>query len=94
MRRHCIRSVAAFFGAILIMNGAFRLAAATGGRRAALAGLTILIGAALLFPTVRLGMRQARRIHRYRNDRCIHCAYSLRGVSGVRCPECGRDPFL
>jgi hypothetical protein len=94
MRRHCARAIAAFFGAMLVMNGGFRLAASATPRGAALAGLTILLGLAFLAPTARLAFRSARSIYRYRTDRCIHCAYPTRGLSGITCPECGRDPFL
>lgn len=40
-----------------------------------------------------------RRVHRRRRKRCIRCAYSLRGIDSIACPECGwertsRFPFI
>ena len=40
--------------------------------------------------SVLIGMKQAVRDDRRRNNRCLACGYSLRNNSSGRCPECGR----
>lgn len=38
-----------------------------------------------------LGIPRARRWNRCRKNRCVQCAYELRGIDSQHCPECGRN---
>lgn len=50
--------------------------------------LPALVAAFAIYPA-KLILRQHRRWARARDGQCVHCGYSLYGISAGRCPECG-----
>lgn len=44
----------------------------------------------LLFPLLALRSGPILRWKRRRNNRCVHCGYSLNALESNRCPECGQ----
>ena len=45
---------------------------------------------ATIYPSIALAMGPLRRRRRRKRNQCIHCGYSLQGLTEPRCPECGR----
>ena len=67
--------------------------ASTLGRNIAIGVLIgVLIGVPIALWAVARELAREQQRGRAREGRCIHCGYSLTGLTELRCPECGQ-PF-
>ena len=58
-----------------------------------LTGAVALLAVAWVAYKVRTWYVQVRTMYRLNRDQCTRCGHATKDGGGVRCPECGLDPF-
>jgi hypothetical protein len=91
-RQHAVAILVRMFALLLLVGGLRLVFVGPGTSERGLGSVLVISGVSVLARPVRRGVCALRRWHRIWHDRCIHCGYDTRGLTVVRCPECGKEP--